>query len=121
MNFNRVNLIITQSTRFLIVAFACTVIFFASALPVFAIGSAPSNPTKGEVSLDKIQEKTDISTYDPPITIEEIQKRSQAEKGGINEIQGTADANKMKNSGNSQQANTAIDNIKDLFKKAEKK
>lgn len=121
MNFIRVNLIIAQSTRFLIVVFACTAIFFASSLPAFALGSTPSSPTKGEVNLKKIQERTDVTTYDPPITIKEIQQRSQAEKGGINEIQGTADANKMKNPGNSQQANTAIDNVKDLLKKVDKK
>ncbi len=112
MNFTRFNSIILHPVRFLIVAFAFTVLFFSSALPAAALGSSPSSPTDGEQHLNEIQRKTEQAVIDPPMNLKEIQKRSQARKGGINEIQGAADINKMSTPENSKQATSVIDEVK---------
>jgi hypothetical protein len=112
MNFIHFNSIFVHPLRFLLVAFVCTLLFFSSAFPVAAMGRSPSSPSKGEVNLNEIQRKTDETVSDPPITIEEIQKRSQ---GGINEVQGAADANKMNNPANSEQAPSVIDDVKEAL------
>jgi hypothetical protein len=66
-----------------------TMIFLANALPVIA-GS--SDPTQGTVQLDKIQEKTQAAIDSPATDLKTIEERS---KGGLNEVQGSADYEKM--------------------------
>ncbi len=109
-----------QSMRLLIAAFACTLVLFSNTFPTFAATNSPSSLTKGETHLNEIQRRTDKSTYDPAMSMGEIQKRSDPKRGGINEVQGAADANKMKTPENSQQEVTILDNVKDMLKKVEK-
>lgn len=104
---------ILHTIRFLVTAFACALLFFSSAYPAAAIGSTKSNPSEGEVNLNKIQQKTDETIQAPPTTLREVQERSQ---GGLNEVQGAADANKMKNPENSQKATSFIDEVKGTLK-----
>jgi hypothetical protein len=68
------------------------VIFFANSLPVIA-GS--SDPTQGTVKLDEIQQKTQEAIDAPAMSLKAIEERS---KGGLNEVQGSADYDKMINS-----------------------
>ena len=114
MNFTRFNSnIVARSLRLVVVAFACSMILFSSVLPAAAVGSFPSNPTKGEENLTEIQRKTDEAIINPPMGLKDIQKRTQAQKGGINEIQGAADVNKMSTPENAKQSTSILDEIKE--------
>jgi hypothetical protein len=68
------------------------VLVFTSGFPVLA---ASSPVTKGTVQLDKIEQKTEQALDDPATTLETIEERSQ---GALNEVQGSADRNKMSRS-----------------------
>ena len=120
MNSIRVNSIFKYSVRFLLTAFVCTLFFISSAFPAAAVSRVPSDPTKGETKLGEIQRLTDESVYAPPMTLEEIQERSDPEKGGINEVQEAADIGKMKTPANSQQETTVVDVVKGMLNKVEK-
>jgi hypothetical protein len=83
-------LLITQKlAQMLLSALLVTVMFLANSLPVIA-GS--SDPTQGTVQLDQIQEKTQTAIDSPATDLKTIEKRS---KGGLNEVQGSADYEKM--------------------------
>ncbi|ELR98245.1 hypothetical protein [Gloeocapsa sp. PCC 73106] len=118
MNFISFNSIFAHSVRFLVATFACAWLFFSSASPAAAMPNFPSRPSDGEVNLNEIQRRTDKTISDPPMTLEQVQKRSQGEKGGINEIQGAADINKMERPDNSQEANIppVINDLKEALK-----
>lgn len=109
MNFMRSNSLIVRSLRFIVATFACALMFFSSAYPAAAMGSStPSSPKVGEANLDKVQEKTDDSVTNPPMTLKEVTERSQE---GLNEVQGGADAQKMSNPANSQQATSFVEEV----------
>ncbi len=76
-------------TQMLLSALLVTVMFLANSLPVIA-GS--SDPTQGTVQLDQIQEKTQTAIDSPATDLKTIEERS---KGGLNEVQGSADYEKM--------------------------
>jgi len=120
MKFMRTNSIFVNSMRFLMATFVCGLVFFSTLFPVVAADNYPSSLTKGEDQLTEIQRRTDKSAYDPAMTMEEIQKRQEPEKGGINEIQGAADMDKMKNPQTSRHITTPIDKVKEVLGKAEK-
>lgn len=88
-----------------------TVLFFASASSAFA---SKSMLTKGTTQLNKIEAKTQEAIDSPAMTAQEIAERS---KGGLNEVQGSADRNKMYRSRDTElpvvkQAEKAIQNMK---------
>lgn len=100
-----------RSLQILLSILLSAVLFFASGSPALAGKSAP---TKGTVQLDKIEQKTQESIDSPPMSLEEVEKRS---KGGLNEIQGNADQDKMIHSDNPtlpvvKQIEKAIEKIK---------
>lgn len=92
MNSNRSNSFILRSIRFVVIAFACAVLFVSNALPAAAIGAPRSNPTKGEEQLDTIQEKSEEVTKAPPLSGGETQREANK---GINEVQGDANKDQM--------------------------
>jgi hypothetical protein len=59
---------------------------------------AKSDSTKGTVQLDKIEQNTKKAINNPATSLKTVEKRSQ---GALNEVQGTADRNKMSNPNNS--------------------
>jgi hypothetical protein len=65
-------------------------LIFSSSVPALAAKSSPL--TKGTVQLDKIEQKTQEAIDSPTTSLKEIEKKGD---GGINEIQGRADSNKM--------------------------
>jgi len=65
-------------------------LIFSSSFPALAAKSSPL--TKGTVQLDKIEQKTQEAIDSPTTSLKEIEKKGD---GGINEIQGTADREKM--------------------------
>ena len=87
-------MLVTQISSFvkkvtLLIVIACFVVFSV----VSPANANPSSPTKGEANLNDIQAKTDqLAKQDPP-SLKDIQDRTG--KGGLNEVQGTADKDKM--------------------------
>lgn len=65
-------------------------LIFSSSFP--ALAAKTSSLTKGTVQLDKIEQKTQEAIDSPTTSLKEIEKKGE---GGINEIQGRADSNKM--------------------------
>lgn len=95
----KINFTMLRPVRFLVVAFACAMLFFASAFPAVAGGlSTPSSPTKGEAPLDNILEESQNALRDEPRTLEEVTEKASQ---GPNEVQGGADLDQMKRPDNS--------------------
>ena len=107
INFKSITL---RSMQFVITACLCTLVFFTSAFPAAASVSKPSD---GVVSLDDIQSRTDEVARSQPRSLKELQ--SDAE-GGLNAVQGKADYSKMNRPGNSQDATTFEETIKEGLK-----
>jgi ABC-type uncharacterized transport system auxiliary subunit len=59
---------------------------------------AKSDPKKGTVQLDKIEQNTERAIDEPATSLKTIEERSN---GALNEVQGAADRNKMNRSNNS--------------------
>lgn len=116
MNNIRLNSISKRAIRIIVAAFTCALLFFSSAYPAAAIGSQKTNPTEGEANLNDIQRMTDTSVPNPPLTLKEVQERTQ---GGPNEVQGAADLDKMKNPENSQ-GTSFVDEVKEGLRKVTK-
>jgi hypothetical protein len=98
-----------RSIRYLLVVLVCGLLVFSQVLPANAKQNVKSSPYEGEANLNAIQAETDETVYDPPMSLKEIQQRTG--KGGLNELQGTADADKMKNPENSQ-GSSIIEEVK---------
>ncbi len=98
-----------RTVRYLLVAFVCGLLLLTQALPASAKQNVKSSPYEGEANLNAIQSETDETVYDPPFTLKEIQQRTG--KGGLNELQGTADADKMKNPENAK-GSSIIEEVK---------
>lgn len=89
MLFSKLNNWLQSSIRLLLTVLVCGMLFVVSADPAQAV---TSKPTDGEVSLNRIQKKTDDVAKSSPRGIEEITKEAQK---GLNAVQGDADADKM--------------------------
>lgn len=81
----------SRLVRWLVTAFACTLLMFSSAFPAFA---AQSSVNKGEEQLTGIEKKAQETTMEKPLS----RGATEAETNpGLNEIQGTANVGEMKN------------------------
>lgn len=89
MLLNKVKNWLKSSVRMAIAALMCGLMFVSIASPVQA---ATSGTTDGEVSLNRIQEKTDDVASSNPRGIKEVTKEAQK---GLNAVQGGADKGKM--------------------------
>ena len=76
--------------RVLLSIFFSVILIFSSSFP--ALAAKTSSLTKGTVQLDKIEQKTQEAIDSPTTSLKEIEKKGE---GGINEIQGRADRDKM--------------------------
>ncbi|HLO85413.1 MAG TPA: hypothetical protein VK203_10470 [Nostocaceae cyanobacterium] len=114
MKFMNFLLFSLRQFRYLVVLFACTLIFLFSTLPAFAISSYQSEPTEGTTQLLETQRKTDEAAKSPPIGLRETQEKT---KGGLNEVQGTADFEKMKRPENSQSATSVEQEVRGFLEK----
>ncbi|GAB1543276.1 hypothetical protein NUACC21_59500 [Scytonema sp. NUACC21] len=105
-----------RPVRFVILAMTCALLFFSNAFPAAAtVGTNPSNPNEATTQLLETQKRTDaISTQPPPTAQDQIEA---TKGGGLNEIQGTADIEKMKRPENSRNATTVEDEVKNLLNK----
>lgn len=89
-----------RPVRFLLAALVCTTLFWTSVAPAQAgmFDNSKSKLTEGVEQLNKIDDKAQQAIDYPATTPEEIEKRSQ---GGLNEVQGAADKDKMYTSNSS--------------------
>jgi hypothetical protein len=117
VSMQRLNLSALRPLRSLMVAFACALILFSSAVPAFALGTSKSKPSDGVANLDNIEKRAEqVAKSDPSyLDMEKTQQRTQA---GFNEVQGGADLDKMNNPSNSQDATTVVDQIEGALEKA---
>lgn len=114
MKISSLVLSILRPVRFVILAFACTLLFLNHALPAFAISSYQSHPTEGPTQLLETQRKTDEVAKSEPPKLEEVQEKSNK---GLNEVQGDADIDQMKRPSNSQSATSVEENVQNFLEK----
>jgi hypothetical protein len=105
---------IIYSIRSLVLASICATFIFVNAVPALAIESFQSKPEEATTQLLETQRLTDEVSRSAPPDLKATQERANK---GINEIQGDADADKMKRPSNSQTAVTVKDEVKDLLGK----
>lgn len=88
--------------RALLAFFACAFLMLSNVDPAmaFGFGGAKSSLTDGEVNLTDIERKSQEVLEHGPQSPDDIKKQAPG-SGGINEIQGTADKDKMKTPENS--------------------
>ncbi|MGB3238608.1 MAG: hypothetical protein WBB29_09945 [Geitlerinemataceae cyanobacterium] len=104
--------------RALIAFFACAFLMLSSAYPAMAFGDSKSSPTDGEVNLTGIERNSEKVLERGPQSPQEMNEQSPG-SGGLNEVQGTADFNKMERSGGNQstpfekQVEKAFDKVTD--------
>ena len=89
MLINKLNNWLQSSFRLVLTIFVCGLLFISSVYPAQA---ASSKTNDGEVSLDKVQKKTDDVARSNPRGIKEVTKEAQK---GLNAVQGGADEDKM--------------------------
>jgi predicted PurR-regulated permease PerM len=117
MNFIRTRL--APSIRTILVAFTCAILIFSTAFPALAGGkTAPTNLTKGEAPLNDIIDKSQDIIQNGIPSMEQVQKEANK---GINEVQGSADSDKMNRPDNSRKAVSIEERIKTGLEKAEGK
>ena len=113
MSFISFNFPVKRLVRTLIAFSFCALMFVSNAFPAFAI---TSSPTKGEDKLLGIEKEAQKVAGENPMSLEETQEKASK---GLNEVQGDADIEKMKNPSNTnatsfeQQVKKAVGNIKD--------
>ncbi len=123
MNFIRTRL--NQSIRTILIAFTCAILLLSTAFPALAGGktapgnmTAPSNMTKGEAPLNDIIDKSQDVIQNGIPSMEDVQKEANK---GLNEVQGSADRDKMSRPSNSRKAVSIEERIKTGLEKAEGK
>ena len=102
------------ASRLLFVAFACAFLFLTTAFPALAISSYQSNPREGTTQLLETQRQTDKAAKAAPLGLKETQEKT---KKGLNEVQGDADIDKMKNPRNSQSATSTKEEVEGFLEK----
>ncbi|WP_414526976.1 hypothetical protein [Nodularia chucula] len=103
-----------RPVQFLIVACACTLLFLSSAAPAFAISSYQSDIEEGTTQLLETQKRTDEVAKSQPLNQKQTQERTNQ---GLNEVQGDADIDQMKNPGNSSSSTSVEDNVQNFLEK----
>lgn len=112
----RFNLSALRPVRFLVAACVCAFLVFSYAVPAY---SAPVNPTgnktapqQGESQLLGIEREAQEAVLKKPYSREETQSKANE---GLNELQGTADIDKMSRPENSQGATSVEEKLKNVL------
>lgn len=97
MRFIRLDRSALRPIRFLLAICVCALIMFSYALPAMSDPvnptATPAAPQEGEAQLRSIEREAQEAVIDKPYSQEETQAKANQ---GLNEIQGTADVDKMK-------------------------
>lgn len=107
---------LVRPLRLLLAVCVCALLVFSSVTPAYSATS--SSPTKGETKLLDIEKKSQDAVLDNPWSLKDTQEEANK---GLNEIQGSADADKMKRPENSQGAESIEQKIQKTLEKAEGK
>lgn len=105
--------VLAHPLRLAIALGVCIFLLFSQGMPAY---SATSAPQAGEASLNQIEKESQkIIRADKPVpsTLEETTKRAQQ---GINEVQGSGDAEKMSRPENTQQEESVEKKLDRAFK-----
>lgn len=104
-----------RPVRLLLAAFACAFLVFSTALPAYSDTPQPTgtqkSPAQGESNLLDIEKQAQEAVLKDPYSREETQTKANQ---GLNEIQGSADLDKMKRPENSQEA-TSVEEKSESF------
>lgn len=105
-----------RAAKIFAVAFVCAASLFVSNAPAFAFGTkTPAAPAEGAAQLDDTYEAAKQTTKGQPRGMGEVQEKASS---GLNGVQGTADASKMKSPGDSEGATTVKGQVKDALDSA---
>lgn len=103
-----------RAAKIAAIAFVCGAVLFMNSSPAFAFGMKGSaEPSEGTAQLDEIYNESKQVTKGQPRGMEEVAGKASA---GLNSVQGTADASKMKSAGDSQGAETVKEDVKNAIK-----
>lgn len=111
--FNRISSNIAQLSRWAIATTLCALVFIANVQPALAFGGSSSKASEGVTQLDKIEQRANEALEKGPRGADEVTARAE---GGINGVQGGADASKMETPANSKETTTVADGIKSAIK-----
>ncbi len=102
--------------RFLIAACFSVLLLFSYTLPAYSAN--PSSPTGGEANLLDIERKSQEAVLSDPY---DINKQIEETNPGLNEVQGTADIDKMKRPDNTKGVESVEEKIGKALEKVEGK
>jgi len=112
----RFNLSALRPVRFLVAVCFCAFLVFSNAFPAYSdpvnITGNPTAPRDGESNLLDIEKAAQEAVLQDPYSREQTQAKANA---GLNEIQGTADLDKMSRPENSQGAISVEDKSKNFL------
>ena len=118
MRFIRLNLSALRPMRFLVAVCISALVIFSNTFPALSAPvnpkASPSNPSQGQEELLNIEKEAQKAVIEDPYSRKETQTKANE---GLNEIQGTADASKMKRPENAQ-ADSVEDKLKNVLEKA---
>lgn len=86
-----------RPVRFLLSLCVCAVLLMSYATPAYSASTNTSSPTEGEANLLGIEKKSQEAVLSKPF---DLKKQTEETNPGLNEVQGTADIDKMKRPGN---------------------
>jgi hypothetical protein len=116
MKFFNIERLSFRPVRLIVTVLTTAFMLLTTTVPAFALGAPSSKLTDGTAQLSNIERESQkiAESKAAPGSMEESEKRAQ---GGINEIQGDADKDKMSRPSNSQNATTIRDEIGQALKK----
>lgn len=109
------NLPALRFVRLLFAVCVSALLIFSSAFPAFAAASGDQPKRGGEANLLEIEHKAGELARETPMSLEKTQAEANQ---GLNEIQGAADADKMKNPGNTGADDSVEGNVQGKLEKA---
>lgn len=116
MRFIRLNLsALLRPVRFFVAASICALVFISYALPAYS--AMMSSPGTGEANLTEIERKSQEAIAGTKPSDFDIKKQQEETHPGLNEIQGSADYEKMKRPGNTQGVQTPADKVENALEK----
>ena len=112
------NLSALRPMRLLVAVFISAVVMLSYAFPALCApvnpAATPSAPQEGQEQLLDVEKQAQEAVTEKPYSLEQTQGKANK---GLNEIQGTADADKMKRPENAQ-ADSVEDKLKNVLEKA---
>lgn len=112
------NLSALRPMRFLVAVCVSAVVMLSYAFPALSAPvnpkATPSAPQEGQEQLLDVEKQAQEAVTEKPYSLEQTQAKANK---GLNEIQGTGDADKMKRPENAQ-ADSVEDKLKNVLEKA---